>query len=149
MMGTVMEIPYPIFTVLEDHFGREGATKVASGLQQVLTNHETRMIEQVKHAKLEVKDEVKRELVAELATKEDIARLEGVTKEDIARLEGVTKEDIATLRGEVKEEIAKLDGKIDTLRSDMKLYFAMVMAVVVIVNKDAFTLLGQIIGLVK
>lgn len=65
------------------------------------------------------------------------------------RDELATKEDIANLRGEVKEDIARLDGKIDTLRSDMKLYFAMVIAVVVIVNKDAFTLLGQILGLVK
>jgi|ERR687896_467258 hypothetical protein len=36
-----------------------------------------------------------------LATKEDIARLEKVTKEDIARLEKVTKEDIARIEREI------------------------------------------------
>ncbi len=36
-----------------------------------------------------------------LATKEDIARLEKVTKEDIARLGKVTKEDIARIEREI------------------------------------------------
>lgn len=143
MMGaTTMDIPYTFFTVLEDKFGREDATKIADGLKQVITQSEERTVERVKSAKFEVKDEVKRELVAELATKEDIARLEGATREDIATLRGEVKEDIATLRGEVKADIAKLEGK-------MKLYFMTTIAVVVLLNKDALTLLGQILGLVK
>ena len=40
-----------------------------------------------------------------LATKEDIARLERATKEDITRLERATKEDI----GQLKEAIARLE----------------------------------------
>lgn len=132
MMGaTTMDIPYTFFTVLEDKFGREDATKIADGLKQVITQSEERTVERVKSAKFEVKDEVKRELVAELATKEDIARLEGATREDIARLEG-----------RMNENIAKLEGK-------MKLYFMTTIAVVVLLNKDALTLLGQILGLVK
>ncbi len=45
-----------------------------------------------------------------MATKEDIARLEGnmATKEDVARLEIATKEDIARLEMATKEDIAKL-----------------------------------------
>ena len=45
-----------------------------------------------------------------MATKEDIARLEGnmATKEDVARLEMATKEDIAKLAMATKEDIAKL-----------------------------------------
>ena len=45
-----------------------------------------------------------------MATKEDIARLEGnmATKEDVARLEMATKEDIARLEMATKEDIAKL-----------------------------------------
>lgn len=46
---------------------------------------------------------------ANLATKEDIARLAKATKEDIARLEKATKEDIALL----KDEITRLDRKIE------------------------------------
>ena len=45
-----------------------------------------------------------------MATKEDIARLEGnmATKEDVARLEMATKEDIAKLEMATKEDFAKL-----------------------------------------
>ena len=138
MGATTMDIPYTFFTVLEDKFGREDATKIADGLKQVITQSEERTVERVKSAKFEVKDEVKRELVAELATKEDIARLEGATREDIAKLRGEVKEEIATLRGDFKA----LEGK-------MKLYFMTTIAVVVLLNKDALTLLGQILGLVK
>ena len=44
-----------------------------------------------------------------MATKEDIARLEGnmATKEDVARLEMATKEDIAKLAMATKEDFAK------------------------------------------
>ena len=44
----------------------------------------------------------------QLATREDISRLEAVTKEDISRLEAVTKEDISRLEVVTKEDIAKL-----------------------------------------
>ena len=46
-----------------------------------------------------------------MATKEDIARLEGnmATKEDVARLEMATKEDIAKLAMATKEDFAKLE----------------------------------------
>ena len=47
--------------------------------------------------------------VERLATKEDIARLEGATKEDIARLEGATRGDIAKLEGATRGDIAKLE----------------------------------------
>ncbi len=121
-MGThTMILPYEVYTVLEERLGnKEDAVKIAEAIKTAFANIETRATEVASQKKLEVKDELKRELRDELATKEDIA----------------------TLRGEVKEEIAKLDGK-------MKLYFMTTIAVVVLLNKDALTLLGQILGLVK
>ena len=64
--------------------------------------------------------------VERLATKEDIARLEGATREDIVKLEGATKEhitkleratreDIAKLERSTKEDIAKLDKRVAVL----------------------------------
>jgi hypothetical protein len=57
-----------------------------------------------------------------LATKEDIARLERATKEDIgrlkeaiARLELVTKDDIADLRTELRTTHAKLAAEIERM----------------------------------
>lgn len=56
---------------------------------------------------------------ANLATKEDIARLERVTKEDIARLEKATKEDIARLERATKEDITRLDARLTRIETDM------------------------------
>jgi hypothetical protein len=47
--------------------------------------------------------------VERLATKEDIARLEGATREDIVKLEGATRGDIAKLERATREDIAKLE----------------------------------------
>ena len=47
--------------------------------------------------------------VERLATKEDIARLEGATREDIVKLEGATKEHITKLERATREDIAKLE----------------------------------------
>ena len=53
--------------------------------------------------------------VERLATKEDIARLEGATREDIVKLERATREDIAKLERSTKEDIAKLDKRVAVL----------------------------------
>ena len=47
--------------------------------------------------------------VERLATKEDIARLEGATREDIVKLEGATRGDIAKLERATRGDIAKLE----------------------------------------
>ncbi|MCI4411693.1 MAG: hypothetical protein JHC38_08480 [Thiotrichales bacterium] len=127
-----MILPYEVYTVLEERLGnKEDAVKIAEAIKTAFANIETRANEVASQKKLEVKDELKRELRDELATKEDIANLRGGVKEDIANL-----------RGEVKEEIANL-------RGEMRLYFMATIAVVLLLNKDALTLLGQILGLVK
>jgi transcriptional regulator with XRE-family HTH domain len=56
--------------------------------------------------KLELKDE----LTKELATKEDIARLEGMIKSEISRLEGMIKSETAKSEGMIKSETSRLEG---------------------------------------
>jgi len=63
----------------------------------------------------EQKVEIKKDLLLEIATKADIARLEGTTKADIARLEGTTKAEFARLEAEVKGEIKRLEMLIKVL----------------------------------
>ena len=64
------------------------------------------------------------EAYTHLATKEDLAKLEGVLKADIAKLEGVLKADIAKLEGELKADIATLRGELKadivSLRGELK-----------------------------
>lgn len=71
----------------------------------------------------QIKPEVKKDLVAELATKADIATLGG----EIKRLEASTKADIATLGGEIRRfegEIKRLDGRIETEAAKLEGKFA-------------------------
>ena len=54
-------------------------------------------------------DEQRRLIDDRLATKEDIARLEGTTRTEIARLEGATRTEIARLELVTKAETARLE----------------------------------------
>jgi hypothetical protein len=58
--------------------------------------------------KLELKDE----LTKELATKEDIARLEGMIQTEVVRLEGLIQSEVARLEGMIKSEVSRLEGLI-------------------------------------
>lgn len=55
-----------------------------------------------------------------LATKDDVARLDFATKDDIARLDFATKDDIERLDFATRDDIARLDADIAALRADMK-----------------------------
>ncbi len=74
----------------------------------------------VNQRKLEAKEELKVELRDELATKADIARLEGATKADIA----------------------KLDKKFTV-------YFMATIFTVIFLNQNALEFLAKLIGLIK
>ncbi len=54
-------------------------------------------------------------VIPHLATKEDIARLQGSFEENMAKMQGVFKEDIARLQGSFQEEIARLQGSFTTM----------------------------------
>ena len=51
--------------------------------------------------------------IANLATKDDVARSEQATKSDILSLRQATKDDISKLEQSTKTEIARLDSKFD------------------------------------
>ncbi len=94
---------------------------------------------------MELKDSVAtKEDIARLqgATKEDIARLQGATKEDIARLEGTTRKDIADLRTEFKVDIGKLDKK-------MTILWLITIAAIVFTNPRALDLVQRLCGMAK
>ncbi|MBF0556771.1 MAG: hypothetical protein HQK96_19830 [Nitrospirae bacterium] len=75
-----------------------------------------------------------------------------------------TKADLANLRTELKTDIAKLDGKIDNVKTALegkldtikieiegkqKLYFLILLFVMLLTNPKAIDLLGKLLGLVK
>ena len=87
---------------------------------------------------LQKKLEIKDELTKELATKADIARLEGEIQTFKADFEGK----ISSLK-------ADLEGKISVLRMEFRVYFVILLAVIILSSPRAVDLIGKILGVVK
>lgn len=140
-MGT-MQLPLEVFDLLVERLGREDALKVSQSIEASLEHVAERSKEIAAQRKLEAKDELRVELLNELATKADIVRLEHSTKADIARLEGATKADMARLEGTVKLELAKQDKKFTT-------YFVVLLIAFFVTNMETMKFVLNVLGLIK
>jgi hypothetical protein len=78
-----ISIPIDVYELLENKLGREDAKKVATAIEVSLDTIEKRADTVALQKKLEIKDE----LTKELATKADIARLDGKIDTVEAKLE--------------------------------------------------------------
>ncbi len=132
-----MNIPLEVFDLLERRLGREDALAVAKSIEASLTHIEERSREIAVQRKLEVKEELKRELRDELATKEDIANVRTELKEDIANVRAELKEDIANVRA----ELVRLDKKFTV-------YFLITIFTVIFLNQNALEFLAKLMRLV-
>ena len=97
----------------EDRLGKEEGRKVAEVLERAYDEMEKKAESLALQKKLELKDE----LTKELATKEDIARLEGMIKSESERSEGMIKSETARLDGKImnlEERITRLEGKMES-----------------------------------
>jgi len=119
-----MNLSIEVFDVFERKFGREDALVLVKALEE-------RSVEIAVHRKIEAKEELKRELMDELATKEGLASLRGDVKEDIANL---------------RTDIAKMEARLD---KKFTILFIVVIFTTLFVNKDALTWFAQIIGLIR
>jgi len=134
-----------LYQFLEERLGKEEARKVAEVIERGFEAIENKAEEVALQKKLEIKDE----LTKELATKADIVRLEGEIKADIARLEGKVKADIARLEGEIQTLKADFEGRISVLRMEFRVYFVILLAVIILSSPRAVDLIGKILGVVK
>jgi len=105
-MGNVIKVETLQF--FEDRLGKEEGRKVAEVLERAYEEMEKKAESLAIQKKLELKDE----LTKELATKEDIARLEGMIQTEVARLEGLIQSEVARLEGMIKSEVSRLEGLI-------------------------------------
>jgi len=87
---------------------------------------------------LQKKLEIKDELTKELATKADIVRLEGELQTFKTDIEGK----FPNLRTD-------LEGKISVLRMEFRVYFVIILAVIILSSPRAVDLIGKILGVVK
>ena len=119
-MNANVNLPIEIYDALERHFGHDDSRAVAKVIEQSLERIETRG--------LEVAEQRKREIIEQM-------RNELVTKEYLHH-------ELEIVRKEMKVELTQIDKKFT-------LYFAVLLFAVLFVNKDAITLLANLLGLVK
>jgi hypothetical protein len=127
-------IDLELLQLLEDKLGKETARKVAQAIELGLEVMEKRAEELAIQKKLELRDE----LTKELASKADIQ---------------VLKAEIQAVRAEVQAMEARLEAKIEKeiLRLDRKftILFIILFFTLILVNQNALEFLLKVLGVIK
>ncbi len=138
-------IDLELLQLLEDKLGKEEARKVAKAIELGLEVLEKRAEELAIQKKLELRDE----LIRELASKADIqvlkaeiqtvrAEMQAMEERLSAKIELVRRE----LDGKIEREILKLDRKFTIM-------FIILLSAVILVNQNALEFLLKVLGLIK
>ena len=138
-------IDLELLQLLEDKLGKEEARKVAQAIEIGLEVLEKRAEDLAIQKKLELRDE----LTKELASKADLlalkAEMQAMEQRLEAKIELVRKEldgKIDRVRSELKEEILRLDRKFTIL-------FIILFFTLILVNQNALEFLLKVLGLIK
>jgi len=134
-------IDLELLQLLEDKLGKEEARKVAQAIEIGLEILEKRAEELALQKKLELRDE----LTKELASKADIQVLKTeiqTVRAEMQAMEQKLEAKIEKVRLELKEEIFKLDRKFTIL-------FIILFFTLILVNQNALEFLLKVLGLIK
>jgi len=142
-------IDLELLQLLEDKLGKETARKVAQAIELGLEVMEKRAEELAIQKKLELRDE----LTKELASKADLlalkAEMQAMEQRLEAKIELVRKE----LSGEINKVKTELSAKIENeiLRLDRKftILFIILFFTLILVNQNALEFLLKVLGLIK
>ncbi len=127
-------IDLELLQLLEDKLGKETARKVAQAIEIGLEILEKRAEELAIQKKLELRDE----LTKELASKADIQ----VLKAEIQAIRAEMQAMEARLEAKIEREILKLDRKFTIM-------FIILLSAVILVNQNALEFLLKVLGLIK
>jgi restriction endonuclease Mrr len=134
-------IDLELLQLLEDKLGKETARKVAQAIELGLEVMEKRAEELAIQKKLELKDE----LTKELASKADIQVLKTeiqAVRAEMQAMEERLEAKIEKVRSELREEILRLDRKFTIL-------FIILFFTLILVNQNALEFLLKVLGLIK
>jgi len=134
-------IDLELLQLLEDKLGKETARKVAQAIELGLEVMEKRAEELALQKKLELKDE----LTKELASKADIQVLKAeiqAVRTEMQAMEAKLEAKIEKVRSELREEILRLDRKFTIL-------FIILFFTLILVNQNALEFLLKVLGLIK
>ena len=120
-------ISIEIYQLLEEKLGKEEAKKVASAIEIGLEVIEKRADAAAIQKKLELKDELTKELITK-------AEFYGETK--------TLRQEMETLRQEMKSEILKLDRKFTIM-------FIILFFTIIFLNQNALEFIAKVLGLIK
>ncbi len=131
-------IDLELLQLLEDKLGKEEARKVAQAIELGLEVMEKRAEELAIQKKLELRDE----LVKELASKADLQTLRAEMQAMEERLEAKIDKVRTELSAKIENEILKLDRKFTIL-------FIILFFTLILVNQNALEFLLKVLGLIK
>jgi len=142
-------IDLELLQLLEDKLGKENARKVAQAIELGLEVMEKRAEELALQKKLELRDE----LTKELASKADLlalrAEMQAMEERLSAKIELVRKD----LDGKIEREILKLEHKLEhklnIIDRKFTILFIILFFTLILVNKDALEFLLKVLGLIK
>jgi len=127
-------IDLELLQLLEDKLGKEEARKVAQAIELGLEILEKRAEELAIQKKLELRDE----LTKELASKADIQVLKAEIQAVRAEMQAME----ARLEAKIEKEILKLDRKFTIM-------FIILFFTLILVNQNALEFLLKVLGLIK
>ncbi len=127
-------IDLELLQLLEDKLGKEEARKVAKAIEIGLEVLEKRAEELAIQKKLELRDE----LIKELASKADIQVLKAEIQAVRAEMQAME----ARLEAKIEREILKLDRKFTIM-------FIILLSAVILFNQNALEFLLKVLGLIR
>lgn len=127
-------LPIEIYKLLEEDLPKEKAFQVAKAIETSVQTVEQRAEAIAREKKLEVRDELSKEL----ASKADLATV----RAEIAALRA----EMATLETRLN---AKIDARFAQLDRKFTIYFVVLAALIVLLNRDALELIFRVVGLAK
>ena len=134
-------IDLELLQLLEDKLGKDEARKVAKAIELGLEVIEKRAEELALQKKLELRDE----LTKELASKADLLAL----KAEMQAMEAKLEAKIEKVRSELKEDIFKLEHKLNIIDRKFTIMFIILLFAVILVNQSALEFLLKVLGLIK
>ena len=133
-------IPVSLYEKLAEKFGKETALEIVEVLENTKEYLEDKVLEETKKRKIELRDELRKEL----ATKEDIL----LVRQEIETV----RQEIETVRQELKGEINTLRQEMEALRQEikgemkvMKMWIIFLGILIVLLNQSSLAFIGKII----
>ena len=136
-----INIPVAIYDKLVEKFGKETAVEIAELIEDAQDYLEEKVVEETKKRKIELRDELRKEL----ATKEDIL----LVRQEIETV----RQEMETIKQELKGKIEAVRQEIETVRQELKgeikvlkMWIFFLGALIVVLNQNSLELIVKILG---